>query len=133
MKCYICKTPGRFESHHIIPLHLGGPKNGLQIQLCERCHSSLHLIANAFYKGKHDHTELFNQTEFERAKPLIGAIVDAKIKVETTGKPPDSIQRLMLEIPNELLVKLHIRKADCGYTSLVTFLMDLLKREAERQ
>ena len=129
MKCYICGRIGRFESHHVIPLHLGGPKDGLQVKLCESCHSNLHLLSNSIYKGRYDRLELFDEQQMYRARPLIQAIVSSKIKIESTGKPPDSIQRLVLELPNALLVKLHKRKADCGYTSLNSFLMDLLERE----
>jgi hypothetical protein len=130
MICYICRLEGEHESHHIIPLHLGGPKEGPQINLCSICHHNLHLIANRVYKGKSEGLELFSPDEWTRASLLVRAIVSSKIQIESTGKPPNSIQRLMIEIPNSLLVKLHIRKADLGFTSLSSYIKSILEGEA---
>jgi hypothetical protein len=130
MKCYICDLEGEHESHHIIPLHLGGPKDGPQVNLCSICHHDLHLVANSVYKGNSEHLEVFSPENMKKASILIRAIVSSKINIEATGKPPNAIQRLMIEIPNGLLVKLHLRKADLGFTSLQKYLISLLETDA---
>lgn len=132
MECYVCNLPGEHESHHIVPLHLGGPKDGPQVNLCEICHHKLHLISNDIYKGRTHRVEQFSNDELKRASLLIRAIVSAKIAIEGSGKPPNAIQRLMLEIPYSMLTKLHLRKADLGFSSLNAYLMTVLTNEVNK-
>ena len=130
--CFVCQLVGEHDSHHIMPIAYGGPKEGPQVWLCSICHRKIHLVANDVYKGKSKRLESFTPVQWERAGVLVRAIVSSKIQLEAAGKPPDSTQRIMIEIPNHILLRLHIRKKELGFTSLQTFLLTLIKKEAEK-
>lgn len=129
--CIVCKESEEWDWHHIIPISEGGPKDGPQVRLCPVCHRKIHLLANDVFKGKTERLESFKPEEMDRVIPLVQAIVSSKIRNESSGKPHSSISRLMIEIPFPLMVKLHQRKRDLGFSSLQKFLIALFERETE--
>ena len=44
--CYVCSTTTSLETHHIIPVSLGGEKGPL-IDLCNNCHGMVHKVASS--------------------------------------------------------------------------------------
>jgi hypothetical protein len=127
--CAIClDDDGSLDSHHIWPIAFGGPESGPQVMLCSSHHRKLHTFSNRVYKGSLEGKEdYFTEEEFVRATPLIQAIVNAKIRMETSGRPIDTIRRLQLDIPQTLYLKLHNAKQDTGFSSLQAFIIAALE------
>ena len=123
-KCVICGDNSD-ESHHIFPQAYGGAVNSPQVWLCSSCHSRIHLIAGRIYKGK---SYDVNQQWFNRARPLINRIVQAKIAAETAdlSNVPGSI---ILKLPKGKIKLIHRRKLDLGFRNLESYLMALIDRD----
>jgi hypothetical protein len=126
--CAICvEDDGTLDSHHIFPVAYGGPEDGPQVMLCSSHHRKLHTFSNRVYKGKaKDYSDFFSDIEFKRATPLIQAIVNARIQLEMSGRPVNTIRRLQLDIPQSLYLALHNLKRDKGFTNLQTFIIAVL-------
>lgn len=124
--CMICGTTLNLQKHHIHPVSLGGDEDGTLVTLCGNCHSNVHKMAESL-RGHGDKELLFNKEEFERAKPLIQAILDAHTWFESEPQSNKPRRRMfVLKIGDADWVKLHKVKMDHGYTSMTKFLTDLL-------
>ena len=124
--CCICGSPLNVQSHHVRPIHLGGDEDGLQVNLCGNCHSNVHRMAENL-RSKGDKKLLFDTNHFERAKPLIQAILDSHNIFESQPQSNKPRRRMfVLHIGDVDWVKLHKVKTDKGYTSMTKFLTDLL-------
>jgi hypothetical protein len=126
--CYVCLRFDNLDSHHLKPIAYNGPLDGPQIMLCAICHRNVHTAANLVYKGRQGFIELFTPAEFERARILIQCIVNAKIQMESSGRKPDTVRRLMIQIPHSLHIDLHRKKQDLGFTNLQDFIIQVLKQ-----
>lgn len=130
MNCWICEKVAATESHHVYPIHLGGPKDGIQIPLCGNCHAYVHQTATKLYKGQ----ALAGNLEkwyngIERAKRAANLIVQASINAEDKDIG-DPLVPVTFKIPKSLRDKLHVKKLDSGFTNLNTYMIHLLVKAA---
>jgi hypothetical protein len=137
LKCYVCQGFENLDSHHITPIAYNGPKDGPQVMLCSNCHRSVHRAANWVYKPnlkiKRNVQDLFeNPEQFERSTLLIRAIVSARIKMESSGRAPETLRRMQLEIPHSLHLKLNRKKLDLGFSSFQDLVLAILNDFANK-
>lgn len=132
MICPICSSQVQhLEGHHIIPREYGG-QDLEQVNICSTCHHGLHHQANAYWtalqKGESEPARMyFSHDVWEKAAPYVAAILQARKDFEDAGRPQVRPRRLIIEVPQELLVDLHRLKKYHGYTSLSRFIKDQLQ------
>ena len=132
--CVVCQTATEvIESHHVHPIQYGGAQDGPQVWLCPGCHRLIHFQAENL-TGKQPKKLLAGLALLKRAKPLIAAVVRAKIgwlkRRQELGLNPKQPRRLMLMVDEVTLYRLHLMKVDAGATNLTTYLQGLLTRAA---
>jgi hypothetical protein len=125
-KCYVCRDTGPSQSHHLIPLEYGGPKDGPQIDICPRCHLVCHYEAEAVYKTS-EYLQLDatypDLKAYERAEEVINLIVRARLQFEDKGvAAEDARRRVSFSCSSDELLLLHSLKKSAGFKSLERFL-----------
>lgn len=130
-RCCVCNKITETALHHIHPIQYGGDEEGPQVQICADCHNKVHFMANALTSKKGAKTNLFvNDEDFQRAIPLIQAIINAKTWFDSQPQSNKPRRRMFtLQIGDADFVKLHKRKMDCGFTSLNKFIQALIQKE----
>ena len=137
MECPICSIEvAHLEEHHIVPREYGGEKLHT-ISICSTCHHGLHHQANSLWaeyhsKGKLKASSYFTPSVWNRAKPYVSLILEARSNYEQIGEPLVQNKRLILNVPRDLLQKLHKLKKYHGYTSLERYVIDNLKVLVEK-
>ena len=133
--CPICgETVLSYESHHIVPISLNGPKNGRQINLCDSCHNNIHLTAKARLakSEKAQQRQYFTDLkQLERANPLIDVIVKAALAYENVQSSKRRRRIYILDVSDVTHARLQKLKADKGYTNLTNFLNDMFEAIAD--
>ena len=137
-QCLVCGTTLNLQSHHITPVSLGGPEDGPQVPLCGNCHSNIHKMAESLRTKAVQQGAippmLFNKEEFERAKPLIQAILTAHTSFESLAQSNEPRRRMfVLHIGDADWARLHKAKADAGFTSMTKYLTNLLLNQVRKQ
>lgn len=117
--CCICKGQ-KFEDHHVFPRHLGGPNEGPTVPLCANHHKRVHQGFNSLVKGK--------PYEFDSGKTeaLSKFIIQCFTNSVVSDQQP---RKLVIEIPDKWLKKLHLRKVDKGYSNVVEYIKSLIARD----
>lgn len=133
--CPICgDTVLSYESHHIVPISLNGPKNGKQINLCDSCHNNIHLTAKsrlAKSQKAQQRQHFTDLKQLERANPLIDVIVRAALQYEGTQSSKRRRRLYILDVSDITHARLQKLKADKGYTNLTHFLNDMFEAIAD--
>lgn len=124
--CHICEEVPSTESHHVYPIHLGGPVDGIQIPLCGNCHSFVHNTANKIFAGGVlDKKLCYWYDKYAKAKPPVKIILEALQNAEMANLD-NVLVPISFKIPKGLRDKLHKVKLDAGFTNLNTFMIFLL-------
>ena len=130
-ECPVClNTNLKLQKHHIIPKEYGGPHEGPLLEVCATCHLNIHYTAEAEYKGVSCAYLLADQRE--RASRYVEAIKRAKQVFETSHGGENLNKKVMIELPQKDLVRLHKLKADRGFTSLEKYLLSLIYEQFKR-
>lgn len=127
MKCPICLEDKPLQEHHEHPIEYGGDPDGNTTDLCASCHLSIHHTAEALTSKKGLKTKYLNDDQLLRSQFLIKKIISAKLTCNINPNNPRKI--LLKNIPHSLLVKLHKRKLDRGFTNLEKYIMSLLEKD----
>ena len=126
LQCPICLNYFlELHAHHICPVGLGGPKDGPLLDLCSACHLSLHHQAVSEYKNKKKNYLLPDQ--ITRARPYIDVIKKATDIYERTVDKEHILKKIMVEIEQRDLTRVHKRKASLGFKSVDEYLKYLIK------
>lgn len=132
-RCLVCLRKESLEEHHVHPIQYGGDRDGPTVTICAVCHRFVHNQAENI-TGKQPKKLMGDLALLKRAKPLIAAIVRAKIEWlkcrEQLGLNPRQPRRIMLTVDEITLARLHLMKVDAGATNLSTYLRGLLTRAA---
>lgn len=129
MKCWICNEAEATESHHLYPIHLGGPTDGQQINICGNCHSFAHQSAEKLFSGKALDGKLrVWYDRFARGRKTVVVIVKAMIAAENLDLG-DSLVPITFKIPRKLRDRLHIQKQDKGATNLNHYIIGLIVKD----
>lgn len=130
MNCHICEKATATESHHVYPIHLGGPTDGIQIPLCGNCHQFTHNTASRMHAGTSLDGKLSAWYDKNpKSKGPVKIIVEAMVNAETQDMG-NVLVPVSFKIPKKLRDKLHVVKADAGFTNLNSFMIFLLVRAA---
>lgn len=126
--CPICLQPSTIiNRHHIIPKSYGGDPGGPLLSLCENCHKAIHYTAEAEYSNKK--VDYLQQPHLDNARPYIEAIKKAKDLFERTVGKEHLLKKIIVEITQNDLVKVHKRKSALGFKSLEKYLQHLIKTD----
>lgn len=123
-KCFVCEVEGAAQSHHLLPLEYGGPKNGPTVDLCPSCHLTCHYEAESFYSsGVYLRLNtIFKGSALKRAVEIINYIVKQKSSFESSDNPAEDARRgVNLSLSHEELQLAHIAKKVSGFSSLERF------------
>lgn len=123
-KCYVCQTEGASQSHHLLPLEYGGPKNGPTVNLCPKCHLTCHYEAEIFYKeGEYlNLEENFKESSLVRVQEIINYVLKQKASFEDSGKPAQDARRnINLSLTADELLLVHAAKRVSKFTSVQRF------------
>lgn len=114
------------ELHHIVPVQYGGAEDGLLIKISTSGHRLLHLQAEALCakNPKQRYYLSGKQLDDPDIRDLLRFIIQAKRRQDNID--PNQKRRLVIEINQSMLTKLHKMKADGGYTNLNEYVFDLL-------
>lgn len=131
-RCVFCDEH-MFELHHIVPRHLGGPDSGPQIPLCATHHRHLHYFTMKLMRGETPSSTPFPESAanvkfnslFLR---LCRIIIDASILQEGSIDPSQP-RGVGVKVPHEILVKMHLRKSDLGFTNVGDYVKSLIYRD----
>lgn len=128
-KCYVCDTSTNIiDEHHVWPQAAGG-EAGPIVQLCSRCHSGIHRQALNLLARRTQRKAYFSDVQMERAKPLIQYIMMAW-RETSEGRTPKRKATLTIETDSELMMVLHMLKADAGARNLSKFCESVLREYA---
>lgn len=126
--CEICGSSYNLQDHHVMPIHLGGDEDGVQVVLCGNCHARVHKMAEDLW-SKNPNPEMLFDTEatFKRARPFIQAIINAHLYFESQPQSNKPRRRMIvLNIGDADWKRLHKAKVDAGFTSLRKFITAVL-------
>lgn len=121
--CGACKSVKASEWHHIHPRNLGGAEDSPQAHLCGSCHNLIHVTAFRYRRGE-EVTGL--TTEQSTLSKYIAVCMGSPSATE------DTLRKIVVQVPDRLLRRLHVRKVDSGFTNLSKFIISLLEKEAGR-
>jgi hypothetical protein len=128
--CPIClATNLKLQKHHIIPKEYGGPVEGPLLEVCATCHLNIHYTAEAEYKNKIALYLLPDQRV--RATLYVDAIKKAKQIYESVSGADNLKKKVMIELTQKDLARLHKCKADKGFSSLEKYLKHLIAKELQ--
>jgi hypothetical protein len=127
--CPICNQFSTIlNKHHIVPVHLGGPRAGPLLTLCENCHKAIHYTAEGEYANTLDKDYLTPEA-LQRARPYIDAIKKAKCIYEQSDSSEHVLKKVMLLVSEEILAKMHKRKSSLGFKALDKYLKHLVEKD----
>ena len=131
MQCPICQQNlAHLEEHHIIPREYGG-ESLETIDICSTCHRGLHnqathIIAKQKSNGKIERY-YFTQDIWPVASQFVSYIVEAHRNFHSVNSNNIRHRRIIVHVPDDLLLKLHLLKKYKGYSSLERFIRHLLE------
>ena len=129
--CPICGQHSTiYNKHHICPKAYGGDPKGALLTLCENCHKGIHYTAEAEYSNKK--SSYFQGEVLNNARPYIEAIKKAKDLFERTIGADHLLKKVIVEVPQGLLVKMHKRKSGLGFKALDKYLISLIEQDCKR-
>lgn len=131
-KCYICGSTSALQEHHIYPVQYGFAKTSPMITLCGGCHDRLHILASMVMSknSKFKDQPFDTQQQFERAKPLVQCIINAKNIFETKPQSNEPRRKMItIQIGDADWVKFRKRQMDCGFSNISDFIVSLIKKE----
>lgn len=123
-KCWSCDSHSLVEAtewHHIVPQHLGGPKDGPLVNLCGSCHNKVHRVA--VKRSKNNNEDEVNVKQSLLVKLIVKAMFADK---NNEGEIPRNI---MFKVPDKTLRKMHKRKLDTGFTNLTDYIKSLIEKD----
>jgi hypothetical protein len=116
------------NKHHVVPKCYGGLDKAPLLELCENCHKAIHYTAEDEYAGNIDKIYLLPD-QLQRARPYIEAIKKAKFNYEQSPNSGHISKKVMLVVPEEVLVKMHKRKSSLGFKALDKYLRYLVEKD----
>lgn len=129
-RCFICQTRTEIlDEHHVIPQFAGG-EAGPTVNLCSRCHSGIHRQALNLVARKAQRKAYFTDEQMTRAAPLVEFIVRSLIAVRENRSATQKV-KIVMEVDAQLLIVLHMLKADAGHSNLSVFCANVLREYAK--
>jgi hypothetical protein len=128
--CIFCDDSA-MEQHHIVPKHLGGPEKGPLVPLCANHHGRLHYYTMKLLSGKTPEEIPFPESQARNNELfllLCQIIIDATI-IREGNLNPNQLRNVGCKIPHSLLIKLHLRKSDLGFSNTGDYLISLIERD----
>jgi len=120
-KCYVCEEMRPVQSHHIIPVAYGGPKNGPQVDLCPSCHTVCHYEAEHYTQSGAFNMlgSVFSGAALKRASEIVTRIANAKLKHKTSGAVAEDARRgVHVHFSHDEMVMVKAMKRVMGAKSL---------------
>lgn len=121
--CGACGSVKASEWHHIHPRNLGGAEDSPQAHLCGSCHNLVHATAFRYRRAE-------EVTGLTPAQSVLAKYIATCMN--NSAATPDTPRKIMVQVPDRLLRRLHVKKTDAGYKNLSQFIISLLEKEAER-